>query len=160
MGIDYNMNKLIRQLLLVKNKILVLDKQILNNADIKDKDKFSQINTFLKNLEDALLLTVNKLKNDNNNFLLDDLVFIDDVCSNDKKIDKDRVSLLKDFEDKQQIMLLIFQNLSNQLSSINLLLADANLGQYFTKLAKYIQDILTIINQVFLLQLEKLLTIY
>jgi hypothetical protein len=154
------MNKLIRQLLVVKNKILALDKQILNHADIKDKDKFSQINTFLKNLEDALSLTVNKLKNENNNFLLDELVFIDDMCPNDKKIDKDRVSLLKDFENKQQIMLLIFQNLSNQLSGINLLLADANLGQYFTKLAKYIQDILTIINQVFLLQLEKLLTMY
>jgi len=154
------MNKLIRQLLVVKNKILALDQQILNNADIKDKDKFSQINTFLKNLEDALLLTVNKLKNENNNFLLDDLVFIDDMSPNDKKIDKNRVSLLKDFENKQQIMLLIFQNLSNQLSGINLLLADANLGQYFTKLAKYIQDILTIINQVFLLQLEKLLTMY
>ena len=154
------MNKLIRQLLLLKNKILLLDKQILNNADIKDKNKFSQINKFLKNLEDALLLTIDKLKNDNDNLLLDDLVFIGDMCPSDKKIDKDRVSLLKDFEDKQQIMLLIFQNLSNQLSSINLLLADANLGQYFTKLAKYIQDILTIINQVFLLQLEKLLTIY
>jgi len=154
------MNKLIRQLLVVKNKILALDQQILNNADIKDKDKFSQINTFLKNLEDALLLTVNKLKNENNNFLLDDLVFIDDMSPNDKKIDKNRVSLLKDFENKQQVMLLIFQNLSNQLSNIKLLLTDANLGQYFTKLAKYIQDILTIINQVFLLQLEKLLTIY
>jgi len=153
------MNKLIKQLLVLKNKILLLDKQILNHVDIKDKDKFSQINTFLKNLEDALLLTINKLKNDNN-FLLDDLVFIDDVCPNDKKIDKDKESLLKDFESKQQIMLLIFQNLSNQLSSIKLLLADANLGQYFTKLAKYIQDILTIINQVFLLQLEKLLTMY
>jgi len=154
------MNKLIRQLLVVKNKILALDQQILNNADIKDKDKFSQINKFLKNLEDALSLTVNKLKNENNNFLLDDLVFIDDMSPNDKKIDKNRVSLLKDFENKQQVMLLIFQNLSNQLSNIKLLLTDANLGQYFTKLAKYIQDILTIINQVFLLQLEKLLTIY